>query len=216
MRVTQSGHFTPRQVLCAGLSCCLLACVFAIPLIQVGGWPIIVIGLVSLMMAYAYTSGPYPLSYKGVGEIFVILFFGFVAVGGMVYLLTLNFHFLSLLAGLQVGVLATVLLAINNLRDVEGDRGANKKTFPVRFGVRAAKIEIVLLILAPFFLQFFWLKVFSIIPVLLPFLALPLAFHLGAQIWKTEPSEKYNQFLAQAAALQLLFGFLLAGGFWWS
>lgn len=215
-RITQAGLATPKQVLRAAVFCLVGATLLSIPLILHGGLPILFIGLVSLFMGYAYTSGPFPLSYKGVGEIFVILFFGVLAVSGVVFLITGQWWLEAFIAGLQVGLHCTVLLAINNLRDVNGDRVSQKLTFPVRFGVAAAKIEIAFLLFFPFFLQLYWLGRSNWMVALLPFLALPKAVQLISKLWGATPSKIYNSFLADAALIHLLFSLWLAGALWWN
>lgn len=207
-RITQSGEASAKAVFLAAALVYLLALVFALPLIIKGGLPLLLIGIFSLLMGYAYTGGPYPLSYKGVGEIFVLLFFGLIAVSAVVYLQTQQWKGLAFLAGLQVGSLSTVLLAVNNLRDVEGDAKSGRKTFPIRFGIRAAKLEIIFFLLLPFFLLFFWENPW----LRLCWLSFPLAAFLALHVWKTPPSPRYNLFLGLAALLHLLFGLLFSGG----
>src|SRR5207248_10896981 len=121
-----------------------------IPLILRGGWPIAAIGIASIVAAYAYTGGPYPLAYHGLGEVFVMIFFGFVAVGGSFYLQRLTLDGSAWIGGFAVGSLAVVILAINNLRDIDNDRASNKRTLAARFGPRFAFTEIVFFALAPF------------------------------------------------------------------
>jgi 1,4-dihydroxy-2-naphthoate octaprenyltransferase len=137
-RATQMGWFSGKQVLAMGIFFLLLALACGVPLVIHGGWPIVIIGLISLAMAYAYTGGPFPLAYLGLGDLFVILFFGLVAVGGTYYLHTLRFSWSALIAGLQVGCLSAVLIAINNLRDHVGDRQVNKRTLAVLLGPQFA------------------------------------------------------------------------------
>ena len=122
--------------------CFAIAALCGIPLILRAGWPLLAIGVTSIVAAYAYTGGPYPLAYHGLGELFVLIFFGFVAVGGSYYVQTLTFDVRALVAGFAVGCLAVALLAINNLRDVHSDRLSNKKTLAVRFGERFGRFEI--------------------------------------------------------------------------
>lgn len=216
LRVTQAGLSSPQQVMQMAGACLLFALLVSLPIIIHGGWPILLIGLVSLFLGYAYTSGPFPLSYKGVGEIFVVFFFGIIAVSGVVYLTTGQWWLEAVLAGLQVGLHCTVLLAVNNLRDVVGDKANNKLTFPARFGVLAAKIEIAVLLFFPFFLQLYWLGRSNFWVFILPFVALPKAVQLMKKIWLTEPSARYNAFLGEAALVHLLFALWLAGSLWWN
>jgi len=212
IRVTQSGLLSPRVVLFGGLFCFLLAIVFGIPLVLSGGWPLVWIGLLSVLAGYAYTAGPFPLAYLGLGDLFVLIFFGWVAVGGMVYLNSGHFESAAWVAGTQVGLLATVLIAINNLRDRTTDIKASKRTLPVRFGEKFAKAQIAFLCLAPFFGSLYWYLMGMRWAAGLPLLMLPLATSIVRKVDQTPPSPIYNQFLAQGAALHLGFGGLLSLG----
>lgn len=212
VRVTQAGHFTSTQVRWASALSVLLAMAFGLPLVIAGGWPILSIGFISLLMAYSYTGGPFPLAYKGLGDIFVILFFGLIAVSGLTYLQTGKWLIESFVLGFQIGLHCAVLIAINNLRDIDGDRRAQKKTLPVRFGKNFARLEIALLSLAPFLLQYYWFQKNWTWAVILGFLPFPLALKLVQSIYKTEPSSLYNGFLARASGLHFLFGTLVALG----
>lgn len=213
MRVTQAGLFTYGQVMFfAGLSF-LFSVALGIPLVMWGGWPIVIVGLVSVLMGYAYTAGPFPLAYKGLGDLFVVLFFGLVAVCGMFYLQTGGLTLGALVLGLQVGFHATVLIAINNLRDIEGDRQVNKKTLAVRFGKYFVRKEIWFLLMTPFVLLLYWGYQGHFWAFLLPWSVLPLAVKLGNLLQKTEPSPEYNRFLGQAAGIHLLFGVFISVGF---
>lgn len=212
-RVTQSGLFSYRQVMAAAAICFLLAIVCGVPLVMKGGVPILVIGIASVLMGYSYTMGPFPLAYLGLGDLFVILFFGLIAVTGVSYLHTGIWTKQSFWLGLQIGFHATVLIAINNLRDVEGDRTVNKRTLPVRFGKSFARYEIAFLALAPFAMNVYWWSYGLKATALLPLLALPLALIVIRNIFKTEPSSVYNKFLGQSALLHLVFGLLLSIGF---
>jgi 1,4-dihydroxy-2-naphthoate octaprenyltransferase len=150
LRVTQAGLLTAEAVLRGAYVCFALAAVCGAPLIARGGWPIVVIGVTSIAAAYAYTGGPYPLAYHGLGELFVMIFFGLVATGGSYYVQRLTIGRDALLAGVACGALAIVLLAINNLRDIENDRASNKRTMAARFGRGFARVEIAVAAVAPF------------------------------------------------------------------
>lgn len=212
-RVTQSGVFTSQQVMRMASLVFGLAVVCGIPLVVRGGLPILVVGIVSVLMGYAYTAGPFPLAYKGLGDLFVILFFGLVAVGGVYFLHTGVFSTPVIVAGLQVGFHCTVMIAINNLRDVHGDVVVGKRTLPVRFGKTFARWEIALLCGAPFLMGLYWAQAGFLWAFILPWLALPLAIFIPKFIFETEPSPAYNRCLGKAAALHLLFGILLTVGF---
>jgi len=212
-RVTQAGLIEYKSVLWAGVFSFVIAVLFGIPLIQSGGLTIVVIGIASLLCGYAYTAGPYPLAYLGLGDFFVIVFFGLVAVAGTFFLHAGKFSASAFVAGLQVGLLCSVLIAINNLRDIDGDARAHKKTLPVRFGKTFARREIAVLVSLPFFINAFWLVKGLWIAGILPMVLLPMGCKLIAEVYKTDLSTKFNDFLGQAAKLHLLFGIFLSVGF---
>jgi 1,4-dihydroxy-2-naphthoate polyprenyltransferase len=212
-RVTQSGLFTYRQVMLAAGLCFLLAVLCGVPLVMKGGTSIIVIGILSVLMGYAYTMGPVPLAYFGLGDLFVIIFFGLIAVMGTFYLHTHEWMFQSFWLGLQIGFHATVLIAINNLRDADQDRTVNKRTLAVRMGKSFARYEIAVLAFAPFLMNYYWWIIGFKGATLIPLLSLPLALVITKNIFQTEPGSVYNKYLGQAALLHLTFGLLLSLGF---
>lgn len=207
VRVTQAGLATPQQVMTAAWLCLMGAALCGIPLLARGGWPMLVVGLASIAAAYAYTGGPYPLAYHGLGELFVVVFFGFVAVGGTFYAHSLQLTRSALLAGFAAGSLAVVLLVINNLRDVDGDRRSNKRTLAVRFGEGFARAEIVFFALAPFAVVAVMAWMRSEPSLLATLLALPLALAVIVRGLRGRGAE-LNRALAMAGALQWVFGLL--------
>lgn len=215
-RVTQSGLIPRRQVMAGAAVCLAIAFALGVPLVLQGGWPIAAIGLVSLALAYGYTGGPFPLAYLGLGDLFVILFFGLIAVMGTFFLHTGQWSELAAAAGLQVGFLATVLIAINNLRDAPEDAKVGKKTLAVRFGPGFSKIEITLLCYSPFLIGMIYEARGWTWAAYAPLICVPLVSRLVRGIWKAEPGAIMNRFLAMAAALHLLFGVALAVGLWFS
>jgi 1,4-dihydroxy-2-naphthoate octaprenyltransferase len=212
-RVTATGVFSYRQVMVAAVLCFAMAILLGLPLVLQGGWPIFLIGILSLIFGYAYTAGPFPLAYLGLGDFFVILFFGWIAVGGLWFLHTGTWSFEAFVLGTQVGFHCNILLAINNLRDVNQDVLVNKKTLAVRFGKKFARLEIAILSFVPFFLNFYWYSKGLLWAAILPALALPIAIRLCYKVFSTEPSAEYNRFLGMGAGLHLLFGILLSIGF---
>jgi 1,4-dihydroxy-2-naphthoate polyprenyltransferase len=210
VRVTQAGLLTANTVLLGAYICFTLAALCGIPLIVRGGWPIVIVGVTSIAAAYAYTGGPYPLAYHGLGELFVMIFFGFVAVVGSYYVQRLTTERAAWIAGFAVGCLAVALLAINNLRDVEADRVSNKLTLAVRFGERFALLEVALCALLPFACV---LAIASIrgVWLLLPLVALPLAIALILRVRRSRGAD-LNRCLAMAGALQWAFGVLFVVG----
>jgi 1,4-dihydroxy-2-naphthoate octaprenyltransferase len=213
VRATSAGLLSARAMMMGGAACLILAAVLAIPLVLHGGWPILVLGIVSLVLAYAYTGGPLPLAYLGLGEIFVVLFFGVFAVAGTFFLNTMEFSWGAVLAGLQIGLHSSVLLAVNNLRDFETDRAVNKRTLAARFGLNFARRENTSLVIAPFILGVLWLPLGYLWAFLLPLMTLPLACWLARACLEALPARETNQLLAQAAALHAAFGLLLALAF---
>jgi 1,4-dihydroxy-2-naphthoate polyprenyltransferase len=212
MRVTQNGIFKRAQVKTAAILFLVIAFLAGAPLVYLGGWPILCIGLVSVFMAYSYTGGPFPLAYLGLGDVFVVLFFGLIAVGGVYYLQTHTYTWDAFVLGLQIGFLATVLIAINNLRDVAQDIKVAKKTLAVRFGVEFAHGEILLLVLLPFLLQAYWAVRFGWVCAVLPLILVPLGLKIVRQVINTPPSAVFNKFLAQSAALHSGFGLVFSIG----
>ena len=213
VRATSAGLLSPRAIMTGGAVCLIIATILAIPLVLHGGWPILALGIVSLVLSYAYTGGPFPLAYLGLGEIFVVLFFGIFAVAGTFFLNTLEVSWAPVLAGLQIGLHSSVLLAVNNLRDLETDRAANKRTLAARFGLSFARRENAALVVAPFILGILWLPLGYLWAFLLPVMTLPLAWWLARACLEARPARETNQLLAQAAALHASFGLLLALAF---
>ena len=140
-RVTQAGLVAPGKVLAAAALAFALACAPGLYIVIRGGWPFVVVGLASIACGILYTAGPYPLGYLGLGDLLVLVFFGPVAVAGTYYVQALELSRPIVIAGFGPGLLSVAILTVNNLRDVDQDREAGKKTLPVRFGRTFAKAE---------------------------------------------------------------------------
>jgi 1,4-dihydroxy-2-naphthoate octaprenyltransferase len=212
-RALHLGYATHDQVFDAGIGFLSLAIVFSMPVILYGGFAILAIILLSISLAYLYTGGPSPLSYNGLGDLFVIIFFGWVSTLAAFWIQSGTLSWSAFLLGTQIGLLATVLIAINNLRDVQTDAKSGRRTLPVRFGAFFGRLEITVLILLPFLLNFLWILRGNYLAAALPWLVFPLALPLIAKIWYTEPSKVFNKYLAQSALLHLTFGLLLTFSF---
>jgi 1,4-dihydroxy-2-naphthoate octaprenyltransferase len=213
VRVTQSGLLHGRHVMLGAAAFFLAAALLGIPLIVAGGTPILVVGVLSLVAGYAYTAGPLPLAYLGLGEVFVLLFFGVAAVKGMAFVLTgQGLSPWAEVAALQVGLQSSALLAVNNCRDIEGDLRAGKRTLAARFGLRFARTEIAALVAVPYLLGVAWVISGRPWAGFLPLATLPLAVRLVRGVWIEPPSRRFNRFLAQMALLQVLFCVLAAVG----
>lgn len=134
LRVTQSGLVTPEAMKRATTLVFALAILIGWYLVWRGGWPIVIIGLLSVLFGVLYTGGPYPLGYNGLGELFVLIFFGPVAVGGTYYVQTLDIDWAVIISGLAPGLFSVAILTVNNLRDLDSDCATGKRTLAVRFG----------------------------------------------------------------------------------
>jgi 1,4-dihydroxy-2-naphthoate octaprenyltransferase len=212
VRVTQSGLIAPGLVLWAALACFSAATLVGLYLVAIGGWSILVVGLLSILSGLAYTAGPVPLAYVGLGDLFVLLFFGFVAVGGAYYVQAGHLTSSLWLAALPAGALSTAILAVNNLRDAGTDGKAGKRTLVVRFGATAGKIEYCLMLLAAFAAPIvLWVLGLSGAGVLLSLLALPLAAAPLRRVL-VETGRALNPALGGTARAQLVFGVLFAIG----
>lgn len=156
VRVTHAGLIRPKAVISAALFIFFLAGLLCLFMIQRGGWPIAAIGVASVLSGFFYTGGPRPLGYLGLGEFFVIIFFGPVAVAGTYYIQSLDVNGVVVLAGIAPGLLSAAILAVNNLRDIDTDQRCGKKTLAVRFGPTFARSE-----------YFFLIMTAALIPVLI-------------------------------------------------
>lgn len=204
-RATASGLLPSPVVFGLGAVALGLAAVLAWPLIAARGWPILAIGLPSLYFSFGYTGGPFPLAYRGLGEGFVMLFFGWIAVLGTVFIQTGEWMVNALLLGTQAGALSTALIAINNLRDSAEDATTGKRTLAVRLGASWAKKETSALLLLPFLLGLLWWPAGFTGFLLGPVLALPLAAGVARRVSRDEPGPGHNLLLAKAGATLLLF-----------
>lgn len=211
-RVTQRGLIPPDRVLRATWLVLGAAVLPGLYLVVRGGWPILALGLLAIVAALAYTGGPFPLGYNGLGEIAVFLFFGIVAVAGTAYVQTRDLTALALIASAPIGAIATAILVVNNLRDLPTDRVAGKRTLAVRFGRRATIVEYgALLVVAYLLPPILWLTDDLGPWAWLPWLSLPLAVGLVRAI-ATESGAALNAHLAGTARLQLLFAVLFGIG----
>lgn len=213
MRVTKAGIFSPNQVLAAGVFFLFLTLIAGIPLIIKGGVAISLLLIASFLCSYFYTGGPYPLSYTGTAEPFVVLFYGVFATTAAYFLQTKEMDWKVLLVSLEIGFLSTVLLTINNLRDINEDRKTGKKTLAVRFGVEFGRKEIAFFALMPFVLNIFWIFTKYPLAFFLPMTTLPIAVNIVRNVYQHSPSRIYNRFFGEASLLLILFGILLVFGF---
>ncbi|MDZ4286697.1 MAG: 1,4-dihydroxy-2-naphthoate octaprenyltransferase [Prosthecobacter sp.] len=211
-RITAAGVVTSRAVMRAGWFMLGVATLLSLPLIMARGWPIIAIGIPSLYFCYGYTGGPMPLAYRGLGELFVILFFGLIAVTGSAFVQSGEWLTGAVVAGLQIGCLSTVLIAINNLRDIEEDAVTGKRTLAVRLGPTFARCEITLLILLAHGAGVYWWREGFHDALTLPLAVVPVGLFLVVRVWLTPPGPVYNRLLALSGMQLLLFAVLFCWG----
>ena len=209
-RAVQSGLLSRGQVWAGAWVAFGICMACGLYLAAVAGWPVLVVGAVSIVSGLLYTAGPWALAYTGLGDLFVVLFFGLVAVCGTVYVQALQVPVAAWWSGLAVGALATAILVTNNLRDLEGDALAGKRTLAVRFGPRFARLEYAALLLAAHLATLPLALRLGPWP-LLSWLALPLAVTVLRSVWRGEGAA-LNASLAATARLLLVFGVLLSVG----
>jgi 1,4-dihydroxy-2-naphthoate octaprenyltransferase len=211
-RVTQAGLLSPEQVLRGTWTMFVLAVMFAMPLMMKGGWPIVIIGALSILFGWMYTGGPYPLGYHGLGEVFVFLFFGLAAVMGTSYLLVGWWTWQSAVLAVCPGLFATAILTINNVRDIESDRKAGKHTLPAIFDRSFGRAEYICCIIGAMLIPVVLFMLNGKPYVLFPLLMIPVSFKpIKLMLTKTD-GPSLNKALAETAKLQLIFGaFFIVG-----
>ena len=211
-RVVQSGLLSARAVR-RGLAVVLaLALAVGVYLVWVGGPVIVAIGILSILAAIAYTGGPYPLGYNGLGDIAVFLFFGFVAVCGTTFVQAGHVPAISWWAAVPVGALTTAILVVNNIRDIETDAVAGKRTLAVRFGRRAILGEYAGLFLVAYGVPVVLAATGRLAwPVLLPLLSAPVAVRWFRHV-RRETGRALNPARGGTARLLFLFALLFAAG----
>ena len=211
-RATTEGWLSARQVQGVATACFALAMLPGLYLAALGGWPIVAVGLASIAAGAAYTAGPRPIAYTGWGEFFVLVFFGLVAVCGLYYLHAGAVTGTALIAGAAVGALASAVLVVNNLRDIESDRRIGKNTLAVQHGRRFTIWEYAALMHVPFALAILLAIEERQIWLLAPLVLLPWASVLALQIGRNPAGGWLNGALAATAKLGLAFAVLLSVG----
>jgi 1,4-dihydroxy-2-naphthoate octaprenyltransferase len=205
VRVTQAGYLTPSQVKTGMVVIFALAAFLGLYLATLRGWTVIWLGTAAILSAVAYTGGPYPLGYHGLGDVFVFIFFGVVAVAGTYFVQTGSVSLAAWWMSVPIGFIVTAILVVNNLRDLENDRKAGKHTLAVRFGEQGTKAEYLLLMLIAYLIVpiFVWMK---IIPVgaMLAWLSLPIAIRTLRVVF-TQVGRSLNTALAGTGQTAFLF-----------
>ena len=211
-RATQLGWLSAVAVKRGMWLSFALAAIVGVYLIAAAGWVVLWVGLASIAAAIAYTGGPWPFGYHGLGDLMVFLFFGVVAVCGTTYVQTHAFELHALAASLPVGALATAVLVVNNLRDREGDARAGKRTLAVRFGARATQLEYRALVFGAYAALVLCVSLRGSLWLALPALTLPESIRLVRGLASAAEGPEFNALLAATARLGLVFSLLLAAG----
>ena len=212
LRVTQAGLLRPEETRLVMWVAFGTATLIGVYLVWTAGWPVIGIGLLSIAAGIAYTGGPFPLGYNGLGDLFVFLFFGLVAVGGTYFVQAGTVTREVLLSAVPIGLLATAILVVNNLRDIDTDRKAGKRTLAVRLGVDRTRTEFAALLAGAYAVTFILALTGASPPgVLLTWLSLMLAVPLLRTVRKVR-GKRLNEALAGAGRLELMFAVLFALG----
>lgn len=207
-RVTQSGLLTPFQVKFGMWTVFALAAFLGVYLVVLGGWPIVIIGVAAIISAIAYTGGPFPLGYHGLGDIFVFIFFGLASVAGTYYLQAGNVSTAAWWMTIPPGLIITAILVVNNLRDMDNDRKGGKHTLAVRMGERFTQRQYLFCMSVAYLILPIaaWL---GIVPwfALVAWLSLPLAYKAGRVVF-TQKGRPLNAALAGTGQTALVFSIL--------
>lgn len=212
LRVLSSGMVSVSEMKTAIVVVFLTSFIIGLYLVYHSGIIILIIGILSIIAGLAYTAGPYPLAYNGLGDLFVFLFFGFTGTAGTAYLHTGEFSVLAIISSVPVGALITNILVVNNYRDIEEDKDAGKNTLAVIIGKKLTRIEYILLmavsILTPFVLFYFFSFEFW---VFLPCLTIPIMIKLISMMYRFKGKD-LNTTLELTAKFSAIFGILYSAG----
>jgi 1,4-dihydroxy-2-naphthoate octaprenyltransferase len=210
-RAVQSGLISSRAMLIATIIAFTFAGGSAWLLYLRAGWPFLLLGALSIVLGIAYTAGRFSLAYLGIADPFVLIFFGPVAVAGTQYIQSLQFDGSTILAGLGPGLISTGLLVVNNLRDIDEDRGANKRTLAVRFGARFSRYQYAIcIVFAAIVPAIFAISQGSWGPAIASFVIIPGLF-LIRKVWRSSGTE-LCPCLGMTAGILLLFTVLFCFG----
>lgn len=212
VRAAQAGLLAPSLLRRAALASFALALATGGYLVSLAGWPIAVLGIAAIASGWFYAGGRLPLGARGLGDPLVFLFFGVAAVAGTQYVQTANLSRLALGCAVPIGLLCVAILGVNNLRDLEGDANAGKRTLAVRLGERGARLYLAALVVGSYLsLPAIWLVGASPMAAVTPLLSLPLAAKLLRE-FRCARGASLNDVLARTAQLHAVFGSLLALG----
>jgi len=211
VRAVSAGLVSPRAMKRAMIAAFGVATLLGLYLVRAAGWPVVAIGAASIASGIAYTGGPWPLGYHGLGDVFVMIFFGFVAVCGTAFVQLGRVPCLAVVAAIPVGALATAILVVNNIRDRATDVNAGKRTLAVRFGRRAALAEYAALVALAYAIPV-GLAVTGRPWAALPLVSAPLALVRLRAVIAASDGPTFNRCLAGTAQLMLAHGALFTLG----
>ncbi len=212
LRVLSSGLISPKEMKLAIFTAYGLAFLFGLYLVYTGGIIVLIIGVISILAGIAYTAGPYPLAYNGLGDVFVFVFFGIIGTAGTYYLHSHEFTILSLIISIPVGALITNILVINNYRDIDEDKLAKKYTLAVKLGKIFTRNQFIISITFSYLILFIIYFEFNYnYWIFLPALTLPIAFRLIRMLYILEGTQ-LNKTLELSAKYAALFGLLFSIG----
>ncbi len=211
-RVLASGLISIKEMKLGVILTFGLSFFLGLYLVNEGGIVILIIGVLSILAGLAYTAGPFPLAYNGLGDIFVFMFFGIVGTVGTYYLHTRNLNLVSFVASIPVGALITNILVVNNYRDIEEDKAAGKYTLAVKFGKTFTRYQFISLTVISFLVPAVLYIFFNYsILIFLPYFTFPAAYKVIVMLYKLNGME-LNKTLELAAKLSALFGILFSIG----
>ena len=214
VRAVAAGLISAAAMKRAMVAAFAVATAFGLYLAWLGGWPVVAIGVASIICGIAYTGGPWPLGYHGLGDVFVMIFFGFVAVCGTAYVQLGHVPCLAVYAAVPVGALATAIIVVNNLRDREQDARSGKRTLAVRLGRRGALLEYVALLASSYIVVIALAVSHERALLLLPVATGPVAVARVRALAGAVTGPEYNHCLAATGALMMAFGVLFAVALW--
>ena len=212
VRVTQSGLMSPESVKRAMIVILAAAAMVGLFLTYIAGWPVIIIGTASILAALAYSGGPYPLASHGLGDIFVFVFFGPIAVCGSYYVQALAINSQIFWLSVPIGLLITAIMVVNNLRDIPTDAKTGKNTLAVILGIHRTRLEYFILIIAGYSMPVLLYFTSGLTGwILLPLLSAPMAITVMQKI-RFDEGSLLNRSLSKTAALTLLYSLLFSAG----
>lgn len=212
LRVLASGLITVNEMKAGSVIVFLVAFILGLILVYEAGTVILIIGILAIIAGIAYTAGPFPLAYNGLGDLFVFMFFGIVGTTGTYYIQAKEFSMIAFLTSIPVGALITNILVVNNFRDIEEDKAAGKNTLAVIFGKDFARFQFVFLLMTSFATPAVLYFFFDFhIWIFLPYLTFPIAYRLAIMLY-TFDGLALNKTLELTAKFSALFGLLFAAG----